>query len=225
MKELGISDKIRMAEDAAPDTDPERVAVLKFFDAFAKSQAEALKPALSQADGAVLAAMNQSGDFRRACEPITRIDITASSKSAELQAGAKPGEAAAWWPSAAPKSSGAAMAVFRTGGKVEAQLWVFDVAGEGKKVSKQAFHSIYQPMDIMSKVSGKSLRASWASVVNRELASATEAEELPKPAARVESQEQPEEASGSTGGPMAVPPMRNRPKPGGVDPPRHMPGK
>ena len=37
MKELGISDKIRLPEDKAPGTDPERVAVLKFFDGFAKS--------------------------------------------------------------------------------------------------------------------------------------------------------------------------------------------
>ena len=117
------------------------------------------------------------------------------------------------------------MAVFRAGGRVEAQLWVFDVAGEGKTVTKQEFHSIYQPMDIMSKVSGKSLRASWAAVVTRELASAAESEELPKATARREAQEKPEEASGSTGGPMAVPPMRNRPKPGGIEPPRHMPGK
>jgi len=198
--------------------------VLKFFDAMAKAKPDDMKPALSELDAAAFAAMPAKGGFRGACERITRIDLNASSKSDEIQ-NAKSGESKAWWPSGAPKTCGAVLAVIRAGGREQAQLWVFDVAGEGKKVSKQAFHSIYQPMDIMSKVSGKSLRASWASVVNRELASATEAEELPKPAARVESQEQPEEASGSTGGPWAVPPMRNRPKPGGVDPPRHMPGK
>jgi hypothetical protein len=45
MKELGISPKIRMQEDQAPDTDPERVAVLRFFDAFAKSAPQGIAPA------------------------------------------------------------------------------------------------------------------------------------------------------------------------------------
>jgi hypothetical protein len=49
-------------------------------------------------------------------------------------------------------------------------------------------------------------------------------EESPEPPARVEAQEQAEEAPASTAGPMGMPPMRNRPKPGSIDPPRHMPG-
>lgn len=225
MAKYDIDQRVNLPEELAPDTDVQRIAVLKFFDAFAKAQADGLKGALSPADAETLSQMTAGGDFGRACDPITRIDLSASSKSDELQRGSKAGSGPTWWPSGAPKTCGAVMAVFRSGGRVEAQLWVFDVAGEGKKVSKQQFHSIYQPMDIMSKVSGKSLRAAWATVASKELGSATEAEELPKPAARREAQEKPEEASGSTGGPMAVPPMRNRPKPGGIDPPRHMPGK
>jgi hypothetical protein len=182
-----------------------------------------MKPALSELDAAAFAAMPAKGGFRGACERITRIDLNASSKSDEIQ-NAKSGESKAWWPSGAPKTCGAVLAVIRAGGREQAQLWVFDVAGEGKTISKQVFHSYYQPMDIVQKLSGSAPRGTWASIVAAEIAAASVAEETPEPPARVEEQEQAEDAPPNTAGPMGMPPMRNRPKPGSIDPPRHMPG-
>ena len=50
-------------------------------------------------------------------------------------------------------------------------------------------------------------------------------EEAFKPIRRVESQERPEAPAESGGGkgPMSVPPMRNRPKPGSYEPPKGIP--
>ena len=223
MKELGISPKVRMQEDQAPDTDPERVAVLKFFDAFAKATPEAVAPALSPIDRATLEAAARTGALKRECEAISRIDLFASSGISDLGSPDTDKSPSAW-PEGAPTSKcGTVLAVYRAGGRTEAQLWVFEAEGEGKKVTRQAFHGVYQPPEIMSKVSGSSLRSSWMQVVRKELALAAQTDETLKPVARVEAQEAPE-SGGSTqsSGPMGSPPGRNRPKKT-MDPPKNFP--
>jgi hypothetical protein len=203
MKELGISDKIRLPEEKAPATDPERVAVLKFFDGFAKAKADAVRGAMSPEDAAVLDAMKTAG-FEKACTPITRIDLTTTNREGKSYV----------------------MAVCRANGAVEAQLWSFKVAGEGKKVTSQQFQSYVQPVDIMGKISGTNLVAEWIKVVDADRKVASEPDEVIKPAARVQEQEKPESSgSGEESGPIGAPPMRNKPPPGGIDPPRHKPGK
>jgi len=203
MKELGISDKIRLPEDKAPATDPERVAVLKFFDGFAKAKADAVRGAMSPEDAAVLDAMKQTG-FEKACTPITRIDLTTTNREGKSYV----------------------MAVCRANGAIEGQLWTFKVAGEGKKVTSQQFQSYVQPVDIMDKISGSNLIAEWIKVVDADRKVASEPDEVIKPAARVQEQEKPEASSGEEpSGPMGAPPMRNKPPPGGIDPPGKRPGK
>jgi len=225
MKELGISPKVRMQEDHAPDTDPERIAVLKFFDAFAKGTPDTIASALSPIDRATLEASARSGALKRDCDAISRVDLFASSSASDLgSAGADKGPSA--WPEGAPTSKcGTVLAVYRAGGRTQAQLWVFEAEGEGKKVTRQAFHGIYQPPEIMSKVSGNSLRTSWMQVVRKELALAAQPDETLRPVARVEAQEAPEAAPASKGsGPIGAPPGRNRPKKT-MDPPRSLPGR
>jgi hypothetical protein len=224
MKELGISPKIRMQEDQAPDTDPERVAVLRFFDAFAKSAPQGIAPALSPIDRATLEASMRGDALKRECDAVSRVDLFASSSLSDLRKGDDGKDASAWPEDAPTKDAGCVMAVFRAGGRTEAQLWVFEVQGEGRKVAKQVFHSVYQPQDVMSKVSGSSLRSAWMALVRKELAVASLPDEALKPVARVETQEAPERSrEGGTSGPMGMPPMRNRPKPGSVDPPKNFP--
>jgi len=206
IKALGISPKIRMAEDKAPATEHERVAVLKFFDCFAKASPDGLRPALGAEDTAVLDAMVRGSAFAAACEPVTRIDLSTAGH-----------EGKSW-----------VMAVYRAGGKVQAQLWTFDVEGEGRTVSKQAFASFAQPELVMSKISGSNLVADWVRLIEREKQLADEPDQPLKPTARVQEVEKDAEGGSSEGepsGPIGAPPMRNKPPPGGIEPPRHMPGK
>ena len=205
MKELGISDKIRLPEDKAPATDPERVAVLKFFDAFAKGQPDGIKSALAAEDAAVLEAMKDGGAMDKACAAITRIDLQTTNREGKSYV----------------------MAVYRVGGEVEAQLWSFTAKGEGKKVTSQSFASYVQPVDIMGKISGSNLVNDWIKVVEADRKVATEPDETLKPVARVQQQEKAEESSGGgeEQGPIGAPPMKNKPPPGGFDAPRKSPGK
>lgn len=204
MKELGISDKIRMPEEKAPATDPERVAVLKFFDGFAKSQPDGIQAAMAAEDAEILGAMKATGAFAAACAPVTRIDL-----STKVVNG-KP----------------TVMAVFRAKGQVEAQLWKFDAKGEGKKVTSQQFTSVYQPSEIMARLSGNDLISGWVAVADAERKVATEPDEVLKPTARVQEQEKPEasQEGGGGDGPIGAPPMRNKPPPGGIDKPKGPPG-
>lgn len=206
MKELGISDKIRLPEDKAPGTDAERVAVLRFFDGFAKSQPDAIRAAMSAEDAAVLDTMKSGGEFARACEPVKRIDLVTGKTAA---------------------GAAYALAVYRAGAQVEGQLWTFKVTGEGRTVASQVFTSVYQPVEIMGKVSGKELAQAWGEIADAERKVATEPDEVLKPVARVQEQEKAEQSGGSgeEQGPIGAPPMRNKPPPGGIDPPRHRPGK
>ncbi|MBL9140832.1 MAG: hypothetical protein JNK53_03095, partial [Phycisphaerae bacterium] len=132
MKDLGISSKIRLPEDKAPSTEHERVAVLKFFDAFAKSNSVALKGAMSQEDQLILALMEETGAFSKATGAVERIDLTTSN------VGGKP----------------YIMAVYRSGELFQPQLWEFDVQGEGRAISSQTFTSYVQPVDVLSKIRG-----------------------------------------------------------------------
>ena len=78
----------------------------------------------------------------------------------------------------------------------------------------------------MGKISGTNLVAEWIKVVDADRKVASEPDEVIKPAARVQEQEKPESSgSGEESGPIGAPPMRNKPPPGGIDPPRHRPGK
>jgi hypothetical protein len=206
MKEFGISPKVRLPEDKAPATNPERIALLKFFDCFAKAQPDGLKAALAAEDAAVLAAMTKGDGFAKACAPVSRIDLNTGSNGGKSYV----------------------MAVYRAGGKVEAQLWSFQVEGEDRTIAKQAFASYVQPVDVMGKISGSNLIADWIKLVDAEKALANEPDQALKPTARVQETEKDAGDGGGSeepSGPIGAPPMRNKPPPGGIEPPGRRPGK
>lgn len=74
-KRLGISDKVQLAEGDAPDTDEARIAVLKFFDAFAKGDDKAAMALASAPDKAVLTAMVTDGSWKSSTSDIDFIEI------------------------------------------------------------------------------------------------------------------------------------------------------
>lgn len=202
MKELGISDKIRLPEDKAPTTEHERVAVLKFFDAFAKNQPDNLKGALSEQDLLVLEGMAKAGALASVLNGVERIDLATSS------VGGKP----------------YVMAVFRSGGAFQPQLWEFTVDGEGRKVNKQVFESYVQPVDVLSKISGSDLIPEWIKLVAAERRLADEPDEIIKPPQRVAKAEAEESEAAGGGGPVGAPPMRRKPPSDPIKPPDFKPG-
>jgi hypothetical protein len=209
MKELGISPKIRLPEDKAPGSDVQRVAVLKFFDCFAKGKADGLKGILEKSDAQVLASMSANGGFEQLCAPISRIDLVTV-------------------PTGGRYKSDMVMAVFRAGGKVQAQLWNYTAQGEGRKVATQKFESYAQPVDVMSKVSGSDLIAAWVKLVLDEQKIAKEPDVDVKPTAKVQEVDKSDGGGGgesvdAPSGPIGAPPMRNREPPGSI-PGRQRPG-
>jgi hypothetical protein len=201
MKELGISPKIRLPEEKAPPTDPERVAVLKFFDGFAKGTAASIKPAMGEKDRVVLELMDKSGSFAKATAAVDRIDLNTGTVEGKSYV----------------------MAVYRAGDTFQPELWSFAVEGEGRTIAKQSFDSYVQPVDVMNKISGAKLIDEWIKLVAAERKMADEPDEAFKPAARVQAQEKPdaEAPSEEPKGPIGAPPMRNHP----TGPPIEPPGK
>jgi hypothetical protein len=182
--------------------------VLKFFDCFAKGKADGLKGILEKSDAQVLAAMAAGGGFEKLCAPISRIDLVTVQEGGRYR-------------------SDMVMAVFRAGGKVQAQLWSFSAEGEGRKVAKQSFTSYAQPVDVMSKVSGSDLVSSWIQLIADEQRVAKEPDVDVEAKARVQETTKSEGAAEETvdapTGPIGAPPMRNREPPGSI-PGRQRPG-
>jgi hypothetical protein len=99
MAKYDIDQRVNLPEELAPDTDVQRIAVLKFFDAFARGNSEALGEWMSSEDKAELTRLVESGAFKSTTDTITRIDLRCQKK--------------------------AAMAVFHTGETFQPQLWAY----------------------------------------------------------------------------------------------------
>jgi hypothetical protein len=153
MARLDIDQRVNLPEELAPATENERVAVLKFFDGFARGNAGALKPMLSQPDQFLLDEMTTSGAFAKSTGAISRIDVRCAVDSGSTHA----------------------LAVFHVGEEYEPQLWTLASAD-----SNPEFDSVATPPDIMNKISGDNPIEVWFAVVKRELAKAEEPDEQPE---------------------------------------------
>lgn len=153
MARLDIDQRVNLPEDLAPATEGERVAVLKFFDGFARGNADALKPMLSEPDQFLLDEMATSGAFAKSTGGISRIDVRCG-----VDAGATH-----------------ALAVFHVGEEYEPQLWTLSNAEASPE-----FDSVATPPDIMDKLSGDDPIGLWFLVVKSELAKAEEPDEQPE---------------------------------------------
>ena len=70
MTEYGIDDRVYMSEDKAPSSEKEKIALLKFFDAWVRGNHEYVIEVLGTADQPQLMAMVQEGQwdcFNRRC--------------------------------------------------------------------------------------------------------------------------------------------------------------
>jgi hypothetical protein len=146
MAEYDIDPRVNLPEEKAPGTTEQRVAVLKFFDAFARGNSEALKPMLSGPDQLRLDGMVDGGIFKKTTEAITRIDVRCGRQD----------------------GGDCALAVFHVAEEFEPQLWVY-TAGD-----RPEFDAVATPPRIMEKLSGDNWIAAWYEVLKLELAKADE---------------------------------------------------
>ncbi len=148
-KQLGISDMVVLEEEDAPDTDEERIAVLKFFDAFAKGDDKSLGGMLSAADKQQLAALVKEGSWK---------SVTADLNMIEVKTGSS------------PESAPCAFGLFAfEAGDDEAGVWLYDVAG-----STASFDAELTPPDVMRQLSGADPIGKWYELIAAFLAVAEE---------------------------------------------------
>jgi hypothetical protein len=153
MVQHDIDSRVNLPEDKAPATDEQRIAVLKFFDAFARGNSEALKPMLSAPDQLRLDGMVDGGIFKKTTEEITRIDVRCGRQD----------------------SNDGTLAVFHVAEDFEPQLWVY-TSGD-----KPEFDAVATPPGIMEKLSGENWIAAWYEVLKLELAKADEPDVVIEP--------------------------------------------
>jgi len=152
MAQLGIDPRVRLPEAQAPSTDAERIAVLRFCDAFVRGKDADVRRMMSLPDQLQLDAIVASGDFARTIGGVTRVDVR-TGKS--------------------PDGDECMLAVFHVGMDFQPQLWLMDAKGEDAN-----FESLPTPPDIMNRLSGADWIAAWFKVNKDELARAEEPDEL-----------------------------------------------
>lgn len=199
MAQYQIDSRISLPEAQAPDNDADRIAVLRFFDSFAKGDAGQLGGLLSGPDAALLERMSESDAFEQATQGIMAINV---------QTGRSP-------------IGDCALALFMVDGEFEAQLWTYQVDGD-PAADGARFDSVPASPDIVDHLSGDDWIAAWVEVMEGEWARALEPDEVIEIASTDLSDEEDESAGGPSGnspiGPGGGAPGRKRPTGPVVDP-------
>lgn len=200
MAQYQIDPRISLPEEQAPDNDADRIAVLRFFDSFAKGDAGQLGSLLSGPDAALLERMSESDAFEQATQGIMAINIQTGTS---------------------PSIGDCALALFMVDGEFEAQLWTFQVDGD-PAADGARFDSVPASPDIVEHLSGDDWIAAWVEVMEGEWARALEPDEVIEIASTDLSDEEDESAGGPSGnapiGPGGGAPGRKRPTGPVVDP-------
>lgn len=149
MSRLGIDERIEMEEEWAPDNDEGRIAVLEFFDAFARGDNQVLSSMLSTADRLELDALVETGDWTSTTSQISRIQI---------QAGYNPNDPK----TAVDKGDACTVAMIFVGDNYQPQLWHFssDDYDEG-----MVFNAGATPPGIMDRLTGTDWIAAWFGIL------------------------------------------------------------
>lgn len=147
MSQLGIDERIELEEEWAPDTDEGRIAVLTFFDAFARGDNIVVASMLSTADRYELDALVESGDWSNTTSEISRIQI---------QAGYNPNDS----------SDACTVAMIFVGTSFQPQLWHFDNDYEEDMI----FNAEATPPGIMDRLTGTDWIAAWFGILDDEWA-------------------------------------------------------
>ncbi len=207
MLDLGIDTRVSLPEDMAPMTNPERKAVLEFFDSFARGDETALGSMLTSVDNDELDELVSSGAWTDATSKISGID---------LQTGTSP-----------VSGEPCALAVFYVDGGFQPQLWYYTLNSDGAE-----FTAVPTPPNLMDRLYGDDWIAAWFEILDEEMALADKPDEEFVVQQREVGDNTPRasRSSGASPGPMTTPSDPSRPVPGGPGrrpkrPKRSAPGK
>jgi hypothetical protein len=205
MAEYRIDERVILPEDKAPDNDPDRIAVLQFYDSFARGDYRSLGNMMSMPDRLELDALVETGAWDDTIEQIEMIEVqTGTSALGQC-----------------------ALAVFSVGMDFQPQLWYYEGSGED-----YAFEAAPSPPGILDRLHGNDWIKAWHEVLEAEMAMAELADdnaELPQlnlsGGDGAGASSQPAASPSSPGNPFspgATPPNRGRRRPSGN--PRRAPG-
>lgn len=149
--QYGIDPRVNLAEDDAPDDESERVALLEFFDGFARGDEQVVRRKLSSLDQRELDAMIETGQWDEATESIDRIDIMQTDNvDGDLHA----------------------LAIIDANGDFQPQLWrLVKVDGDFE------FEAVPTPPGMMDLLGGTDQIAAWREILEEEMALAYENDE------------------------------------------------
>ena len=185
MAQLGIDERVYLAEEVAPDTNVERKAVLEFFDSFARGDATALSSMLSKLDRDELDILVDTGAWSETTSGIERI---------EVQTGLS------------PDGQACALAVFYVHDDFQPQLWYYKTDTMGA-----TFDAVAGPPNLMDQLHGTDWISAWFGILDEELALAEQpAEEIVIPQMDLSDTSR---SSGSSG-PSVSPSNPGNPSPG-----------
>jgi hypothetical protein len=142
MDQLGIDDRIVMAENKAPGNDADRTAVLEFFDAFARGDAQSVGTMLSMLDQAELQELERSGDWLKTTNGIAEILV----ETGQIN------------------GNSCALALFTVDSNYQAQLWYYRGDASG-----YTFEAAPTPPNIVNRLSGDWIQ-SWHKILEEEIA-------------------------------------------------------
>ena len=191
MTELGIDERVSMAEADAPGTDVERRAVLEFFDSFARGDSTALGSMLSRLDADELDALVETGAWEATTKYVSNIKV---------QCGIS------------PQGEACTLAVFYfdheyQGDDFQPQLWYYTTDDDDMD---RRFDAVEAPPNLMDRLYGDDWIARWFNILEEELALADEPDEeivIPQ-------RDMSDTTRSSGSSPSAIPTSPNSPAPG-----------
>jgi hypothetical protein len=142
MARLSIDERISLPEEKAPPTDAGRIAVLEFFDAFARGDVTALGTRLDTLDHQELDALAKTTAWRTTIDGINEIALE-TGKS--------------------PQGDDCVLALFDVGGAYQPQLWYYQA-----KDGEVRFESAPTPPGIMDQLYGTDWIARWHELIEKE---------------------------------------------------------
>ena len=206
MREMGIDERVRLSEADAPPTTEQRRAVLSFFDAFARGSSQSVGGMIVPEDRIQLDRLTSSGDWD---------EVTAGIEEIRVKTGDFPQLIGV-----TPQAGIAVLAIFSVNDELQPTMWYLS---DG--VAGPAFEAGLTPPDILNRIYGADLIASWHQVIEQEREKADEVSvEVTLPQTVLE-QRQPGEAPAepaapptgpSPGGPAPGGPGPGGPSPGGI---------
>jgi hypothetical protein len=200
MARHGIDERITLPEDKAPNDDQARVAVLEFFDAFARGDATSLRGMLRTADARELDDLIESGDWDKTVEGIDEILVETGD---------------------GPYGERCALGVFVVGNSFQPQLWYYQSGTDGYR-----FDAAPCPPNMINKLYSTDWITVWHKILEEEIALANKPDQELEPPERRDGGRSGGSRSGGgsrpglapTGPGGPPPPIRRPPGPGSPPP-------